>query len=182
MKETEYRDCKVAIKGVVPLLHHKFIASTERVGRQIYEPKEEAKKGLYLSKDGVPIQPAVHIEGAIIKAARDFKMKGRKTYSDFCKASLIILEREIPFDNDQADKWVIDEQPVVINRARVLCWRPRWDEWSFHFTIRNLQPSMLDDVTLRQILEKAGNFIGVGDFRPKFGRFEVVEFEPISKA
>jgi len=41
---------------------------------------------------------------------------------------------------------------------------------------------MLDDVTLRQILEKAGNFIGVGDFRPKFGRFEVVEFEPISKA
>jgi hypothetical protein len=178
----EYRDYKVAIKGVVPLLHHKFTASTERVGRQIYEPKEEAKKGLYLNKEGVPIQPAVHIEGATIKAAQDFKLKGRKTYSNFCKASLMILEREIPFDNEEADKWVVDEQPVVIQRARVLCWRPRWDKWSFHFTLRNLQPTMLDDLTLRKILEKAGTFIGIGDFRPKFGRFEVAEFEPISKA
>ena len=178
----EYRDYKVAIKGVVPLLHHKFTASTERAGRQTYDPKEEAKKRLYLNKDGVPIQPAVHLEGCFIKSATNFKMKGRKTYTNFCKASLMILEREIPFDNEQATAWVIDEQPVVINRARVLCWRPRWDEWSFHFTLRNLQPSMLDDLTLRKIVEYGGMFVGIGDFRPKFGRFEVAEFEPISKA
>jgi len=182
VNETEFRDYKVAIKGIVPLLHHKFTVSAERHGRQIYEPKEEAQKCLYLNKEGVPIQPAVHIEGAIIKAAREFKMKGRKTYSDFCKSSILITPREIPFDDEQAGQWVVDEQPVVINRARVPCWRPRWDEWSFHFTIRNLQPSMMDDLTLRKILEYAGSFVGIGDFRPKFGRFEVVEFEPISKA
>ena len=178
----EYRDYKVAIKGVVPLLHHKFTASTERSGKQVYDPKEMAEKGLYLNKDGIPIQPAVHIEGCIIKAATNFKMKGKKTYSDFCKASLAVLGKEIPFDDEQSGKWVVDEQAVVINRSRVPCWRPRWDEWGFHFLIRNFQPNMLDDLTLRKILEYGGTFVGIGDFRPKFGRFEVVEFEPMSRS
>lgn len=106
-------------------------------------------------------------------------MKGRKTYKDFAKACLIILEREIPFNN--GSDWKVDETPVVVNKSRVLRWRPRWDEWEFTFTIRNLQPDMMDDETLKQIIEHAGLFVGIGDFRPKFGRFEVIEFEPIPK-
>jgi len=169
----------VTIKGVCPLLHHKFNPpkqTRQRKSKKVYDPKTEAEKGLYKNSEGVIYQPAEHLEGAIIKAATNFQMKGRKTYRDYAKACLILLEREIPFTNGA--KYEIDERPVIINRARVMAWRPRWSNWQFTFIIRNLQPDMMDDQTLKEILEHAGLFVGIGDFRPKFGRFEVTGFEP----
>ena len=66
---------------------------------------------------------------------------------------------------------------MVINRARVLTWRPRWDKWQFEFHIKCLQPDLISDKTVKDIVEQAGMFSGIGDYRPKYGRFDVTDFK-----
>ena len=171
---------KVEITGIAPLLHHRFSGTRGESKRKIleYVPEDIAKTACYLDAEGIPYQPANHIEGAMIKAATAFKMRGRKTYKDFFKAAILVEPREIPFKIPENPlEYVIDEQPVVINRARVLSWRPRWDEWQFDFGIKCLQPDLISDKTVKDIVEQAGMFSGIGDFRPKYGRFKVTNFE-----
>jgi hypothetical protein len=44
------------------------------------------------------------------------------------------------------------------------------------FTI-NILEEQLPVEAVRKILEYAGRYVGIGDFRPRFGRFEVIEFQ-----
>jgi hypothetical protein len=164
---------------MVPLMHERFDSEpTSKKGVRTYDPKTEAAKKLYRNKDGKIYQPAVHLEGAMINGAKSFKMKGRKTYMEFFKSSVAVMPQEIPFKTpEDPENYEIDERPVVIQRNRVLAWRPMWKEWEFDFTIRILQDDMIDDVTVKEILESAGAYQGIGSFRPKFGRFEVTKFE-----
>ncbi|GAI97946.1 unnamed protein product [marine sediment metagenome] len=174
------RTYNVEITGIAPLLHHRFTGEKTRGTGKEYVPAEEAKKALYLNKEDIPYLPANHLEGCMINAAKNFKFKGRKTYMDFFKAAILVEPREIPFKKPENPlEYVIDEQPVVINRARVLAWRPRWDEWQFEFKIICLQPDRISDKTLKDILEYGGMFVGIGDFRPKFGRFEFTKFDVV---
>jgi hypothetical protein len=38
-------------------------------------------------------------------------------------------------------------------------------------------PEYIDQNALREAIESAGRLIGIGDFRPTFGRFGIVKFE-----
>ncbi len=73
----------------------------------------------------------------------------------------------------------IDLEPVVVQRARwsvrVLHWLLVW-RLSFGITARTDQ---LPLPTLQQILEYAGQNVGIGDFRPRFGQFRIVSFEEV---
>jgi len=162
-------------------MHERFDPEPTKAKRKkIYVPKEECEKKLYKNKEGKIIQPSIHIEGALIHAAADgdFKKKGRKTYKDFFKSSVIVEPQEIFFKvPEDPENYEIDERPVVIQRNRVLAWRPKWSDWEFDFQIKVLQDEMIDDSTVKDILEYAGMYIGIGSFRPKFGRFEVTRFE-----
>jgi len=174
----------VRIKGTRPLFHHRFPAEEESGKRTTtHDAKEEAASGLYKNKDGVPIQPSVHLEGAMINAAKMFKWKGRKTYMDVFESSVFVLPLEIPFAYPEDPLgYVVDERPVRIppkTGARVLGRRPRWDEWEFEFQIQVLQPDNLTGTQLKDILEYAGSFKGIGDYRPKFGTFVVTKFEKV---
>ena len=51
-------------------------------------------------------------------------------------------------------------------------------EWECTFTIEVINED-LDKTILKEILESAGKFKGVWDFRPEFGRFIVTKFEEI---
>jgi hypothetical protein len=172
------REYEVSIKGIVPLMHERFSGATSSKHKKKYDPKEECEKKLYRNKDGKIFQPAIHIEGALINAATNFQMKGRKSYKDFFKSSVIIMPQEIFFKiPEDPENYEIDERPVVIQRSRVLTWRPKWNDWEFDFSIKVLQDAMIDDSTVKEILEHAGAYVGIGSFRPKFGRFEVIKFQ-----
>ena len=169
----------VTIRGTRPLLHNRFVHDDSKKRRTTYIPEDEAKKALYLKND-IPIQPATHLEGCMIKAATQFKLKGRKTYKDVFKASVFVDPQEIPFEIPEDGNYEIDERAVVIQRSRVLCWRPRWDDWQFTFKVQVMQPDYLTGEQLKEIITYGGNFVGIGDFRPKFGTFKVTSFEKIS--
>jgi hypothetical protein len=59
--------------------------------------------------------------------------------------------------------------------------RPRFDEWCLEFKILNLDPGLLKAEVIKKILEDAGKYYGLGDYRPEFGRFKVERFEVIKK-
>jgi len=175
---------KCRIEGLAPLLQHRFpeeeedLKAKRKTGRVDYS--QEVEKALYRDENGVIYEPSSHIEGALRKAAANFQIpgKGKKTYKNLILSSVIVEPEKIPL-NPQT--YTVDRRSVVVNRARVYRYRPRFENWSLEFTIKILDDQLSPDV-LQEILEYAGAACGIGDYRPKFGRFKVTQFEVIEDA
>jgi len=179
------QDYEVEIKGMVPLLHNRYpvnamdITKKTRKGK-IRDPKEDAKKCLYINAKGKIYQPADHIEGALIKVGSAITIAGagKKTYKDLMKTNVMVIPQEIPFTD--GDKYEVDTRLCVLNgRVRIPVSRPRWDEWGFTFKLRLIDETLVPEEVLKTLLEIAGREQGIGTYRPKFGRFEVVKFEAV---
>jgi len=173
---------EVEITGISPLLHNRF--PTEEFGiekskatKKVYDPKIEADKKLYKDEGGILVNPSEHIFQAMRKAATDFKFSGKKTFKDVIVSGIVVLPDMIPIITDKP--YEIDARPVVIQRARVLCWRPKFNNWKLKFTIQILDDENISVSTLKEILEKAGQTKGIGDYRPRFGRFQVTSYQEI---
>ena len=172
----------VKIRGLRPLLHHRYPEPEEKTakGRRstVFNPEQEAKKCLYISaNNGKIYQPAEHIEGAMIKGATQIQFKGKKTFKDIVAQNLIVQPREILLPQ----KYRIDVTTGVIpaTRGRVPIARPAWDEWELEFDV--IDTSSYEDINteiLRNIMEEAGK-VGIGTFRLKYGKFEVVDVKEI---
>ena len=165
-----------SIMGVRPLLQNAMTDgdSNQAAKRgQVYDDKEEAEKRLITNGKGELCQPAIHLESSMIRAAVEFKFKGQKTYKDLFKAAVFVEPLMVPHKDEG---WVIDKQYVVIGKARILRCRPRFDSWALDFTVRILD-DRVQPLIVQQVLETAGKYYGIGDYRPRFGLFEVTEFE-----
>lgn len=163
---------EVKVEGIAPLLMNKFsepIQGESKRGKKVYVPEEEAKKKEYRNKKGELYLPNTHFKASMVKASADFKMTGRKTYKDYVRAGVFVLEEEIILDQQE---YVIHTEPVVIQHSRVMSWRPKFKEWSCSFTI-DIVDEMVNQSTLKEILETAGKYKGVGDYRPEYGRFKI---------
>ena len=184
----------VKIRGVSALLQHKFPipeledmskGGTRSTGAKDYT--SEWKEYFYETPDGEIYQPAAHFEGAMVRAAVNFKITGKrgKTYKDLFRAAVFVSPDQIlhgvkvpeTLDTDGDKPLYLDVRPVVVQRARVVRIRPTFKAgWELEFTIEviddQIQPELVHDV-----LTLAGKTVGIGDFRPKFGRFMVTQFE-----
>ncbi len=171
----------VAIAGAAPLLQHRRpypeeeeINTAKRTsGVEDYSAEFEYSK--YKTDDDRLYQPADHIVGAMTKSAVNFKITGKrgKTYKDLVKAAIFIEPDEIIH---KVQDCVKDRRWVRVQRAGILRIRPRLDKWELDFTI-----VVIDDqfppVAVENILKYAGQAVGIGDFRPRYGRFIVTSFE-----
>lgn len=172
----------VEISGISPLLQHKFPdheevskkGNSKRVAAQDYT--EEEHDHLYLNKEKQVYQPSSHIEGAMIKAASEFFIKGHKgkRYTDRVKAFVDVVPLEIIHKNQD---WHVDTRSVVIQRSRVNRRRPCFAKWGLEFQISIRDADAIQPETLHEILEYAGHYVGIGDYRPKFGQFEVTRWQ-----
>lgn len=171
----------VEIKGVSPLLMHspnglKKSDATSR-GAATYDPEIEAKKALYLNQAGTICIPSSAVLGTIREGSKDRKVpgKGKKSYKQYIMSGITINPEMIPLDHK--GDYEIDSRPVVIQRARIMRSRPRFDEWGIKFQIEILDDVYIKPPVLQEILGDAGRYNGLLDFRPQFGRFEVTKFE-----
>ena len=91
--------------------------------------------------------------------------------------------------NFKPQKWVIDER--VGNNPntgkggnKVIIERPKFEDWEAEFVIR-VDTSDISSEKLREVVEFAGNYVGIGSYRPskggKFGRFKIVKWEVLEK-
>lgn len=171
---------EIEVTGIAPLLCNRF--PTEDSGTEqskaktkIYVPADIADRKLYKDSDGKYCIPGEHIFQSMRKAATDFKFSGKKTYKDVVTSGIAIDPELIEIISDKP--YEIDARPVVIQRARVLSWRPKFVNWKLRFTLQILDDENISVAVVKEILEKAGATKGVGDYRPRFGRFMVTSFQ-----
>ena len=168
---------KVKIKGIAPLLSNKFnIADNDgKAGRKDkqYVPKEEADKLLYFDETIGCYAPSSWIEASIREAAKSFK-QGRGSYKNTILSSVFIDQEKIPLKKKTYDE--IDQRFARIQQNGIVKCRPRFNTWELEFDI-SFDAERISKENLELILKEAGAIKGIGDYRPKFGRFEVVLFE-----
>ena len=54
--------------------------------------------------------------------------------------------------------------------------------WQAKFELIVLTPEYIDPMQLHQVTSQAGLLVGVGDFRPTFGRFVITNWEVLGSA
>ncbi len=177
------KQIEIELTGIAPLLQHRFDTENHGVNtpknkKKVYDPKEEAEKCLYRNPNGGIYQPAEHIFQSMVKASVDFKYEKKRSYKDVITSGIVVSPEEIPLITE--GDYEIDARGVVIQRARVIRWRPRFSKWKLRFTINILDDENISIPVVKDILEKAGSSKGIGDYRPRFGRFMVTQFKEIA--
>lgn len=187
---------ETTIEGVSPLLQHRYplpdLATVGKAGKKSTGEKDysqEWREYLYVTSAGEIYQPSSHIEGAMVKAAVSFKVKGKrgKSYKDLFSANVFVDPTEIlhgikepkELDGDADKSLYLDLRPVVISRQRVPRIRPAFKPgWKLSFTINVIDDEVSSEI-VNDVLILAGKTVGIGDYRPKFGRFMVTRFEQV---
>ncbi len=191
MSEKMYGKIDVGIKGLTPILMNRMSSETLKPdppgpGKKQYDPIVEARKAAYITvvdgKEQLYI-PACWLYSNIVTAGGQYHPKGKRVSMASLLAGTIRVEPEKILLGHC--NYEIDERPVVIQRARVLAWRPMIKDWAFDFNViynRMYSGDVLHQ--LRAIIEDGGIRLGIGDYRPQhrgwFGTFEVIKFEVAS--
>jgi len=177
---------EIEIVGVKPLLVHAPVGLGDVPSRRRGEhlkPEEEAEMYLYKDHDGRPCIPAINVKACLRDAGRNYKIKGRRsTFASMIRAGIDVEPFYIPIldpETNQLAKWVVDIRPVVVQGNRILRARPRFDKWMLRFRVVNRDPNIILRDAFKKILEDAGKWVGLGDFRPEFGLFKVAKFHVI---
>lgn len=173
----------VTIQGSADFLFHRWNA--EAVDEKAKAAKNSAAKKsddvetyVYRTESGQLAIPGEYLRGSIINAAkfRQDPRSPRKSAMDLFKAAVVVAT---PFASLNVRDWdYLDKRRVTIQRAGINRTRPALRAgWKATFDLIVVLPEYVDRNTLRETIESAGRLIGVGDFRPTFGRFGIVGFE-----
>jgi hypothetical protein len=175
--------CKVAITGSADLLMHRW--NNEAVAEKANARKGSAAKKfdniesyVYRDEAGMICLPGEYLRGSIVNAAkfRQDPRSPRKSAMDLFKAGVVNLT---PLASLGVKEWDYeDARRVVIQRSGVTRIRPAMRKgWRAEFNYMINLPEYIDQPFLLEVLGIAGRLIGVGDFRPTYGRFDVTEFK-----
>lgn len=173
----------VGIEGSADLLFHRW--NCEAVAAKAGAAKgSKAKKSddvetyVYRMDDGTLGLPGEYLRQAVISAAkfRQDPRSPRKSAMDLFKAGVLSLTNLAPLGKDTWD--YLDTRRVTVQRNGITRTRPAIKAgWKAEFQLMINLPEYIDRHFLRETIEQAGRLIGVGDFRPTFGRFGIYKFE-----
>lgn len=181
----------VTIQGITPILMNRFTESAEiavssgtsaaiRSGKR-GTPREQAEPKRYCDKDGNMVIPGPNVFAAIVEAGKFHKVGKTKittAKSSLVAAGLTVDEIVLPL---RGSAWEVDSRSVVnpATGGRMMCHRPRMDDWELDFTL-DVDEEMFHPDLVRQLVDDAGKKVGLGDYRPArkgpFGRFVVTHW------
>lgn len=185
-----YKTIEVELKGISPLLVHngqlanplnEFTKALKKVtkkrGKTDSDHEEVARLefmgSLYLDDKGRPVIPGECIESMLCDAARKAKLGQQAKAGIICDGNWpIIYNGPKNAEGLWENPHFRDIRKAKVQKASVMRCRPIFREWSLKFTIHYL-PDVLNESEIRDMLVTAGRIVGLCDFRPKFGRFEV---------
>ena len=177
----------VTIQGTSDILFHCWNA-------EAVDEKGAAAKGSKAKKtdniesyivrndDGEICLPGEYLRGSVIHAAkfRQDPRSPRKSAMDLFKAGVVNLS---PLASLGKTTWDYeDRRRVVIQRAGINRTRPAFKAgWRASVDLLVTLPEYISPMTLNEVIGVAGRLVGVADFRPTYGRFQVVSFEVDTK-
>lgn len=173
----------VTIEGSADFLFHRW--NCEAVETKAKAAKNSAAKKtddvesyVWRNDDGELSCPGEYLRQSIIMAAK-FKQdprSPRKSAMDLTKASVVSLTNLSSFGKTEWD--YEDKRRAVVQRQGVNRVRPAMKAgYRLDFDLMILTPEYIDQFWLQDTLSMAGRLVGIGDFRPTFGRFNVVRFD-----
>lgn len=128
--------------------------------------------GLYYDAEIGPYIPGQNLERALLDSARLNRLGKGIQRGMFITENRIALQYPGPRDlpSLMADANHRHSASVKVGMSRTMRCRPMFREWSLE-TVGLLDEEQLDLSDLQQIAVRAGTLIGLGDWRPRFGRF-----------
>lgn len=174
---------RLMIEGSADMLFHRW--NTEAVDAKSKAAKNSAAKKtddvesyVYRDDDGLLALPGEYLRQSIIHSAkfRQDPRSPRKSAMDLYKAGVVSLTQLASLGVKDWD--YLDTRRVMIQRNGINRVRPAMKAgWRATFDLMINTPEYIDRNSLREVIEQAGRLIGVGDFRPTYGRFGIVAFQ-----
>jgi hypothetical protein len=127
--------------------------------------------------------PGEYVRQSIIHAAkyRQDPRSPRKSAMDLFKAGVVSITQLATLGTTDWD--YLDTRRVTIQRNGVNRTRPAMKTgWKASFEFQVLTPEYIDQNALYDVIAMAGRLVGVGDFRPTYGRFNIVSFQVYGSA
>jgi hypothetical protein len=187
------------IVGETPLLMHngdladyrykwtKAIAKISGKRKKTEEDHEEMARlewcgGLYL-KDGKPCIPGFVLESALTGPggpARRVKM-GRQAAAGVIVTGDFPLEYDGPTDIEEMWRSGNFElrSRVKVKQSKIIRTRPMFRDWAATVEVK-FNPKLVNQEDVKSWMHVLGEEVGIGDWRPKFGQFRVVEVQEVA--
>lgn len=186
---------EVTIKGSAAMLFHRW--SVESVEAKAKAAKGSAAKKsddidsyVYRDDDGLICIPGEYLRGSMCgpNGAAKYRQdprSSRKSALDLYKAGVVSLTELAPITTAAAipaTTWdYLDQRRVTIQRAGITRVRPAFlAGWEATFVLQSLLPEYIPPSDLLDVITKAGQLVGIADFRPTYGRFQVTRFTVMS--
>ena len=179
------------IKGVVPLL-----TRNSQLADPLHPTTQEIKKitakrtkseadyravealewmgALYLNEDSKPCIPGENLEGLVWEGAKK-KSRGQLVRSGVVCDGVFEIIHDGPenLDDLAEDPRFRDRRSVVIQKKRIMRVRPIFRIWELKFTVHFME-DILERGHLIEAVQDAGRLVGLGDYKPRYGRFVIV--------
>lgn len=183
------KEVKATLNGVSPLIMHnpQLCDPMNSISKKMKEITSKRKKtesdfmemqkiewhGSLYCKDKKPIIPGIMIDAMLVNAAKKNKL-GQIFKSGVCTDGFFTVKYKGPKDLESL--WE-DENfrlvaPAVVNRSRIMRCRPIFNEWSLDITVKYF-PDIVNESQIKDALVIGGQQCAIGDWRPRFGRFNV---------
>lgn len=186
------KQIKVRIKGTRPMLmhaatganpldamtkEHKKLTSKRTKTDDDHEQiaKSEFLMSFYYDKEAGPYIPGINIEASIIAGA-----KLKKLGSTFKRGAEVLTEiapLEYNGPRNPEKLWTqgfYDARMVKVSTSKLMRYRPLFTDWELEFEVI-FDEEILNKDDVVNCISDAGAYCGIGDYRPKFGRFEILE-------
>ena len=173
---------KISVEGTAPLLFHAW--NVEAVAEKAGAAKgsktkktDNVESYVYRNDKGEICIPGEYLRQALVQAGRYVQdpRSPRKSASDLFKAGIIMNTELASLGKKTWDR--LDQRRVTVQRNGLTRVRPCFEiGWRATFELQIILPEYITREILGLALQNAGRLIGLGDFRPTYGRFHVVEF------
>lgn len=177
----------VTVTGTADILFHRW--NVEGI-----EAKSQAAKGskakrqddiesyVYRNDDGELCLPGEYLRQSVLHASkfRQDPRSPRKSAMDLYKAGVVSLSELATLG---VEDWDYEHKcRVMIQRSGITRTRPALKSgWSCRVELLVNTPEYIRPTDLHETLNAAGRLVGVGDFRPTYGRFVVKVFDVLKQ-
>lgn len=174
---------EITVVGSAAFLFHRWsvdgVEAKSKAAKGSKSKKEDDLESyVYRTEKGEIAIPAEYFRMSIINAAK-FKQdqrSPRKSAMDLFKAGIVILDEYCGLGTKKWD--FVDRRRVQVQRSGITRSRPAFHAgWTVTVSLQILLPEYIQPSLLNEVIQSAGRLIGVGDFRPTYGRFQVTNFK-----
>ncbi len=136
--------------------------------------ESEWSAAMYYAEDIGPFIPALNIEGCLAEAGKIHRLG--KTIK---QAIRVVDDRhKLEYDGPRKKEklWQsgkhADVRGVGVSGKKIMRCRPIFLSWATQFDVEFME-DVIDKADIIRVAEEAGRRIGIGTYRPRFGRFNV---------